>query len=216
MKQYLQKFSFLVLGLSLALAASYLNAWTGPTQTAPSGNVAAPVNLSGISQIKSGGLGVASLLSTGSIGASQYCDASGGNCATPPLVSGSGSSVPAGAVMAFNLNICPGGWVPSDGTNGTVDLRGVFVRGMESFNGGATASTTADPDRTGSATLGSYQSDQFLSHTHAYNNNRSNWMGHGNGAAFTYSIPGADSLTTSAGGTETRPKNRALLYCQKT
>jgi hypothetical protein len=205
MKQYLQKFSFLVLGLSLALAASYLNAWTGPTQTAPSGNVAAPVNLSGMSQIKLGGLGVASLLSTGSIGASQYCDASGGNCATPPLV-GVGVGVPAGAIMAFNLTTCPSGWVPADGTNGTPDLRGSFIRGVGT-----------NSDGTASGAFGVKQVDDFKSHSHTLNGGPMGIYFGGTNMANGYGrfdVSGAMSIGNT-GGTETRPKNVALLYCQR-
>jgi hypothetical protein len=124
--------------------------------------------------------------------------------------------------MAFNLTTCPSGWVPADGTNGTVDLRGVFVRGMESFNGGATASTTADPDRAGSATLGSYQSDTFQSHVHDYNPvDLKPWGGIISVAPNGYlqntnAIQNTTAPSSGNTSTETRPKNRALLYCQKT
>lgn len=80
MKYSLQKLSFLIIGIFIAVGTSYLNAWTGPTQTAPNGNVDAPVNLSALSQVKLGGLSVASLLATGGVGASQYCDVNGQNC----------------------------------------------------------------------------------------------------------------------------------------
>ena len=75
---------------------------------------------------------------------------------TGSLIGGGGnvtSSVPAGTISAFNLTTCPIGWIPADGTNSTPDLRGVFIRGMETFDGG-TSYNDRDPDRSGSATLG--------------------------------------------------------------
>jgi len=32
--------------------------------------------------------------------------------------------------MSFNLASCPSGWIEADGTNGTPDLRGAFIRGI--------------------------------------------------------------------------------------
>lgn len=53
--------------------------------------------------------------------------------------------VPTGAVMAFFGSTCPNGWSPAngtangvkktDGTNGTLDLRGEFIRGLDSGRG---------------------------------------------------------------------------------
>lgn len=37
--------------------------------------------------------------------------------------------------MAFNLSSCPSGWITADGTNGTPDLRGEFIRGLDSGRG---------------------------------------------------------------------------------
>jgi len=51
----------LVIGLILSAAASIVLAWTGPTQTAPNANVAAPVNVGTTLQIKNGALGVNTL-----------------------------------------------------------------------------------------------------------------------------------------------------------
>ena len=45
------------------------------------------------------------------------------------------ASVPSGVVEAFNLSSCPTGWKLSNGTNGTVDLRGEFVRGLDGGRG---------------------------------------------------------------------------------
>ena len=245
MKKTLSKLSFLFVGLALAATASYLNAadWVGPTSNQvidtntnlPTGNVDTPINTSATTQDKVGTLrtfgfksfGPAIIASStsdttytlangllfgvnGKVGATEYCDASGNNCSS----SAGGSSVPAGTVAAFNLATCPAGWVPADGTNNTRDLRGVFVRGMESFNGGTTAATT-DPDRSGSATLGSYQADMFVSHAHTVN--RSFGYGYGGAAGSSVMILTSVNAESSGanGGNETRPKNVALLFCQK-
>ena len=121
---------------------------------------------------------------------------------------------PSGAVLPFNLATCPAGWIPSDGTNGTVDMRNRFVRGLGTGR-----------------TLGSFQDDAFQGHAHQATA-QSNGPGGGNGTYMGVSTgPGAARLddrilgviSTYAGnpfGTarvadETRPDNVALLYCQK-
>ncbi len=43
------------------LSSAVVSAWTGPSGTAPTSNVAAPLNVGPIDQIKSGGLGINSL-----------------------------------------------------------------------------------------------------------------------------------------------------------
>lgn len=45
------------------------------------------------------------------------------------------SSVPSGAITYFLLSSCPTGWVPANGTSGTVDLRGEFIRGWDNGRG---------------------------------------------------------------------------------
>lgn len=117
-------------------------------------------------------------------------------------------ATPSGSVQAFNLASCPTGWIPSDGNSGTADLRGYFVRGLDT--GG-----TIDPART----LGSFQADSLKDHTHV--------LGIANtGTGGTSGLNGSNSTGTNQigsgtveppnnGGTETRPKNVALLYCQK-
>lgn len=39
--------------------------------------------------------------------------------------------VPPKAIMPFYAETCPDGWVLADGQNGTPDLRGEFVRGLD-------------------------------------------------------------------------------------
>lgn len=126
------------------------------------------------------------------------------------------AAVPTGTVGAFNLGSCPTGWVAADGSGGTVDARGVAVRGLDNGRG-------LDPART----LASYQADQVQDHNH--------WVGYdlgasamrttkaGGGAEYQTtggaSVIGSQSSTgpmaTGNAGTETRMKNVALLMCQK-
>ena len=40
-----------------------------------------------------------------------------------------------GLIAPFNSSQCPAGWKPADGTNGTPDLRGEFVRGLDNGRG---------------------------------------------------------------------------------
>ena len=124
-----------------------------------------------------------------------------------------GGSIPTGAVMAFNLSTCPSGWIPADGNNSTVDLRGYFVRGLGT-----------NSDGTVSGALGVKVADAFKSHTHSYVDATTNgstqsgdyvW-GSGKSSFRANSGPTYNGGTTGAtGDTETRPKNIALLYCQK-
>jgi len=122
-------------------------------------------------------------------------------------ISGGGAATPAGAVVPFNLSVCPSGWIPSDGTAGTRDMRAYFAR--------ATG---------GSPAIGTFQAAQFVDHTHTIMGSYVTSISGMNSNAFTGAIPrmsGAPSITLGAPtganvGSETRPKNVALLYCQKT
>ena len=84
------------------------------------------------------------------------------------------------------------------------DLRGYFVRGFGTNGDGTT-----------SGTFGSKQSDDFKAHNHTYNIVAADRRAH---AAFdTQSMYGAGIANTgTTGGTETRPRNIALLACIKT
>lgn len=133
---------------------------------------------------------------------------------------------PEGEVSAFYLSDCPDGWTIADGTNGTPDLRGRFIRGMDNMGVGA---ANVDP-QSAIRTLGHEQLDAFQSHLHWRN------PSHLTESAFVH-IPGAYNV---AGGTtevsffshtgepsthgsngaprtstETRPRNVALIYCMR-
>ena len=53
--------------------------------------------------------------------------------------------VPSGFIGAFNLATCPSGWNAADGTNGTPDLRGEFIRGVDSGRGLDAGRTLGSP-----------------------------------------------------------------------
>jgi hypothetical protein len=130
-----------------------------------------------------------------------------------------GSTGLANEVRAFNASSCPSGWQTADGTSGSPDLRGVVVRGLDSGRG-------LDAGRT----LASFQADSFASHNHgitdpghnhAYNQPVAQTTLTGTTSVSLYTLSGAGATSTSttgitinnAGGTETRGKNVALLYC---
>lgn len=51
-------FKTIILAMVLSLGVSYIYAWAPPTANPPDGNVSAPINASGISQVKEGPLGI--------------------------------------------------------------------------------------------------------------------------------------------------------------
>jgi len=141
------------------------------------------------------------------------------------------AAVPTGAVFHFAASSTPTGYLKANGDtipngSGTVqgvtadfsalysvigstygsagqlpDLRGEFIRGWDDSRG-------VDSGRT----FGSFQADEFKEHTHPYDANQG-----GSDYGGTNPASGSPSAgtTDSAGGTETRPRNIALLACIK-
>lgn len=134
------------------------------------------------------------------------------------VVAANPSLVPAGAVMAFYRSTPPTGWLECNGQSvaaypnlvalgiiNAPDLRGEFVRGWDNGKG-------TDPGRS----LASTQLDEFKSHTHQAKGqdiltgaSNAFWWDAGNSGAAT-------RTTLATGGSETRPRNIALMYCIKT
>jgi hypothetical protein len=111
-----------------------------------------------------------------------------------------GSGVPAGAVMAFDLTVCPAGWTEYTAA------RGRFLRGLDNGAGN-------DPD--GTRALGSFQSDLTkigLVYEGAVVNG--NIQGSSTGSTFRFETTG-NTGTVNSSGVETRPKNVAVLFCRK-
>lgn len=131
-------------------------------------------------------------------------------------------AAPDNAIVAFYQASCPSGWVEADGTGGTPDLRGRFIRGLDDF-GSAAGAAGRDPD--GVRTLGANQGDAFQDHQHWRNENNLseivtlNTLGGANGGD-----TGRNGLTRAPTGlaypgsstsSETRPENVALNYCMR-
>jgi hypothetical protein len=116
-------------------------------------------------------------------------------------------STPAGFIGAFNLTDCPSGWIHANGSAGTPDLRGMFIRGLDD------GSVGNDPDAP--RTLGSIQFDELGSHSHAISAVHNTGSTHRGGSASSYNWRHEGFTTGNTGGGETRPKNVALIYCMK-
>lgn len=138
-------------------------------------------------------------------------------------------AAPTGQVSAFYLGACPDGWEPADGTNGTPDLRGRFIRGLDDAGTGAAG---MDPD--GVRLLGNEQADAFQGHRHnrridgiaeiaTFPGLLMSWNA-GSGGFISASSSSetfiGDPVTDTVSGTprvaiETRPRNVALIYCMR-
>lgn len=152
--------------------------------------------------------------------------------------------LPAGAVAHFAMSSAPSGWLKADGSavsrttyaalfaaigttfgagNGTTnfnipDLRGEFIRGWDDAR-------AVDTGRV----FGSAQSDEIKLHGHPYRSGTASvsspdgtggFQRDGSNATNYSAYTGTPSATTGqqiggAGGTETRPRNIALLACIK-
>jgi len=138
-------------------------------------------------------------------------------------------SAPTGSISAMAVNIVPTGHLECDGsavsrttyadlfsaigtvfgsgdgttTFGLPDLRGEFIRGFDNGRG-------VDSGRT----FGSSQSDDFKSHTHTKDSYGPEYSGAFTGVKGLY--PNTSGTNTGAtGGSETRPRNIALMYIIK-
>lgn len=152
---------------------------------------------------------------------SRLADGSLLSCVSGKWQSTLKDSTPIGTIMLWGSTSIPSGWVEMKGQStasytelraligGTIpDMRGVFARGWDHGRG-------VDSGRS----LRSYQADELKSHNHTQNipldgvgggdmqslrnsdNRDENWRTHG--------------TTNYTGGTETRPKNIALMYIIK-
>ena len=171
--------------------------------------------------VKSGGTSSQFLKADGSVDSNTYIT----------------QAVPPGAVFHFAASTAPTGYLKANGNtvpngNGTVqgitanfsalyailgstygapgklpDLRGEFIRGWVDDKVGIDTQTT----------FGRSQTDLFKNHTHTFTNyNSTEKTGSGGSlAANYYSTDSFTTGTSSTGGTETRPRNIALLACIK-
>jgi microcystin-dependent protein len=142
-----------------------------------------------------------------------------------------------GQVVSYARNTAPLGWLKCNGAavsrttyarlfraigttfgvgNGSTtfnlpDLRGEFIRGWADDR-------AVDTSRV----FGSTQADELKSHTHSHNTtNKTGLSSAGYGTNVTVAAnlvagtPSAGPISDATGGTETRPRNVALLYCIK-
>lgn len=142
-------------------------------------------------------------------------------------------AVPSGAVAAFARNTAPAGWLKANGaavsrstyaalfaaigttfgagdgstTFNVPDLRGEFVRGWDDGKG-------TDSGRT----FGSAQGQMLENHTHLQNAANVNQTVNGGSAVAVRgeATSQTGNVTGATAGTETRPRNVALLLCIKT
>jgi hypothetical protein len=116
-------------------------------------------------------------------------------------------TMPRSAVLAFNRKSCPPGWEEY------TKAYGRFVRGIDKSGSGI------DPD--GAREPGNTQDESFMAHSHsrprgvydAGGGSDAAWVAHDHYFGYGHKNPPG---TGKAGGSETRPDNVALLYCEKT
>jgi hypothetical protein len=124
-------------------------------------------------------------------------------------------AAPEGLIAPFYLDTCPNGWAPADGTNGTPDLRGLFVRGRDNVGTGA-----AGNDPSGIRAIGNLQADAFQGHQHTVDGTSAGGSGINVNGVGGIGLPTTSTVSDGSNGTprtsnETRPKNVALTYCMR-
>lgn len=97
----------------------------------------------------------------------------------------------------------------------TPDLRGVFIRGLNTFDpyeldNGIAVVAESQKDTELNRARGSFQADTFKSHSHNYKGR--NAGPYRSGAGESHNQVESVETTSSDGGDETRPKNRAFYY----
>jgi len=149
--------------------------------------------------------------------------------AVPAINSSIYIGIPYGAIMAFNSASCPAGWIIADGTSGTPDLRGIFIRGAGTSGVLKWANGTYM-----NAGFGTYGNDSFQGHWHQVRESSGVAQLWGAGATpsgYTVNIGAnvntanpmiAQSIITDSingvprNGSETSPAYYVLTYCMKT
>ena len=124
---------------------------------------------------------------------------------TGEIIAFGGSSVPSGW-LECNGQTAPAGLAAVLGQANVPDLRGEFLRGWDNGRG-------VDTGRA----LGSSQADEFESHTHNTNVfTQNSSAGPGNSGVRCNAGNNSKITSGSTGGTETRPRNIAVMYIIKT
>lgn len=148
-------------------------------------------------------------------------------------ISARNADMKAGTTAFFAMSSAPAGWLKANGAaisrtayadlfaaigttfgtgDGSItfnvpDLRGEFPRGLDDGRG-------VDSERT----IGSSQADAFKTHEHGFGmdgNTGATRVNPGSSWGFAGFASGQGHTVSSTGGTETRPRNIALLACIK-
>ena len=98
----IKQVGLVTVALTLALAANFAyGQWVNPTAAPTGGNVAAPINTSGVYQEKYGNIGLGQLIAADKVRSFQYCDLTGLVCLSEAdiqslknLIAGGGGSAP--------------------------------------------------------------------------------------------------------------------------
>lgn len=139
------------------------------------------------------------------------------------------AAVPAGATMPFARNTAPTGWLKANGALiSRTTYAALFAAIGTTFGVGDGSTTFAVPDMRGeflrgwddgrgidsSRVFGSAQADDFKSHTHTKQYEPGASAANLAPTLNTY-FNSATGVTGATGGTETRPRNIAMLVCIK-
>jgi hypothetical protein len=117
---------------------------------------------------------------------------------------GGSAGQPPGAVTAFNAENCPEGWTEYE------PAQGRFVRGIDKSGENIDPAGQREPGSTQGARIGWHQHELLSKHDGFYTKGAFRSHGTHGGRPFE-----RKQKTTGTGGKETRPKNVALLYCEK-
>ena len=173
-------------------------------------------------------LGTASVANVGT-GANQVVQLDG--TGSLPAVNASNllNTVPAGAIFWFARNTAPDGYIKANGAAVSRSTYAALFSAIGTTFGVGDGSTTfALPDMRGEfprgwddgravdsgRVFGSAQAQAIQSHTHTVNSGSGQINDFGGNLATTNNFVTA-AATSAAGGTETRPRNIALLACIK-
>lgn len=112
------------------------------------------------------------------------------------------AALPQGSIVAFNRQSCPTGWTEFRPAYGR------FIRGIDK------SGKAIDPD--GQRSPGHMQSDELSNHKHTLGDaGQADWSGRGYKGKQRIKSDNGTISTSAIGGPETRPKNIALLICEK-
>lgn len=112
------------------------------------------------------------------------------------------AALPQGSIVAFNRQSCPTGWSEFQ------PAYGHFIRGIDK------SGKAIDPD--GQRAPGHLQTDELKKHMHTLGDaGQADWSGRGYKGKQRIKSGNGSISTSVSGGSETRPKNIALLICEK-